>query len=98
MPENINSDSKIAGTSAGYVIKTHFKGDTENVTGPRCQFRRYVVDVYIENCKAKSGSFKLKEEADVSSRCMPFDATPVADTCVCCGRAAKKLVYWGKAY
>ena len=65
MPENINSDSKIAGTSAGYVIKTHFKGDTENVTGPRCQFRRYVVDVYIENCKAKSGSFRLKEEAEI---------------------------------
>ena len=40
----------------------------------------------------------LKEKADVSSRCMPFDAEPVGDRCVCCGRAAKKLVYWGKAY
>ena len=41
---------------------------------------------------------KLKEEVDVSSRCMPFGAEPISDTCVCCGRAAKKLVYWGKAY
>ncbi len=41
---------------------------------------------------------KLKEEADVTSRCMPFGSEPIADTCVCCGRAAKKLVYWGKAY
>ena len=41
---------------------------------------------------------KLKEVADVSSRCMPFEAEAVSDTCVCCGRAAKKLVYWGKAY
>ena len=41
---------------------------------------------------------KLKEEADVTSRCMPFDGEPVGDTCVCCGRAAHKLVYWGKAY
>ena len=40
----------------------------------------------------------LKEKADVSSRCMPFDAEPVGDKCVCCGREAKKLVYWGKAY
>ena len=40
----------------------------------------------------------LKEEADVTSRCMPFDMEPIADKCVCCGRAAKKLVYWGKAY
>ena len=41
---------------------------------------------------------KLKEEADVTSRCMPFDAEPIGDKCVCCGREAKKLVYWGKAY
>ena len=41
---------------------------------------------------------KLKEVADVTSRCMPFDQEKCSDTCVCCGRAAKKLVYWGKAY
>ncbi len=41
----------------------------------------------------------LKEEADVSSRCIPFgDTEAVSDVCVCCGRPAKKLVYWGKAY
>ena len=41
---------------------------------------------------------KLKEVADVSSRCIPFNEEPIGNTCVCCGRAAKKLVYWGKAY
>ena len=42
---------------------------------------------------------KLKEVADVTSRCMPFgDTEEVAPTCVCCGRPAKSLVYWGKAY
>ena len=41
---------------------------------------------------------KLKEEADVTSRCMPFDAELTGDKCVCCGREAHKLVYWGKAY
>ena len=41
---------------------------------------------------------KLKEEADVTSRCMPFESDACADKCVCCGRDAKKLVYWGKAY
>ena len=41
---------------------------------------------------------KLKEEADVSSRCIPFEGESVSDTCVCCGKPAKKLVYWGKAY
>ena len=41
---------------------------------------------------------KLKEEADVTSRCIPFGSAPIGDKCVCCGRDAKKLVYWGKAY
>ena len=41
---------------------------------------------------------KLKEEADVTSRCIPFGVKPIGDKCVCCGREAKKLVYWGKAY
>ena len=50
-------------------------------------------------CGELACELKLKEEADVSSRCMPFgDTEEISDTCVCCGRPAKKLVYWGKAY
>ncbi len=41
---------------------------------------------------------KLKEEADVSSRCIPFGQAPIGDRCVCCGKPADKLVFWGKAY
>lgn len=41
---------------------------------------------------------KLKEEAGVTSRCMPFEQENISDTCVCCGRKAKTMVYWGKAY
>ena len=41
---------------------------------------------------------KIKADTSATSRCMPFDQTPVAETCVCCGKPAKKLVYWGKAY
>ncbi len=41
---------------------------------------------------------KLKEVADVSSRCMPFGEEPVGDKCVCCGKPAKATVFWGKAY
>lgn len=40
----------------------------------------------------------LKEKAGVSSRCMPFAQEEIAKTCVCCGKPAKSLVYWGKAY
>ncbi len=40
----------------------------------------------------------LKEEAGVTSRCMPFAQEHIADTCIYCGKPAKHLVYWGKAY
>ena len=49
-------------------------------------------------CGELDCEMKLKEEADVTSRCMPFGVGPIGDKCVCCGREAKKLVYWGKAY
>ena len=41
---------------------------------------------------------KVKEMTGVGSRCIPMDQEIVSDKCVCCGRPAKKLVYWGKAY
>ena len=40
----------------------------------------------------------IKEKLAVTSRCMPFDGEKLADTCVCCGKPAKKMVYRGKAY
>ncbi len=42
---------------------------------------------------------KIKEDTTATSRCIPFgEHAPIADTCVCCGKPAKKLVFWGKAY
>ena len=41
---------------------------------------------------------KIKEEAGLSSRCIPFEQEQIADTCVCCGKPAKSMVYWGKSY
>ncbi len=41
---------------------------------------------------------KIKDEAGLTSRCMPFEQKAISDTCVCCGKKAKALVYWGKAY
>ena len=40
----------------------------------------------------------IKEELAVTSRCMPFEQEQLSDVCVCCGKPAKKMVYWGKAY
>lgn len=41
---------------------------------------------------------KIKEETGATSRCMPFEQEAVANTCVCCGKPSKTMVYWGKAY
>lgn len=41
---------------------------------------------------------KIKEDFTITSRCMPFDQEPIDEVCMCCGKPAKKLVYWGKAY
>lgn len=40
----------------------------------------------------------LKEEAGVTSRCMPFEQEEITCNCIYCGKPAKKMVYWGKAY
>lgn len=41
---------------------------------------------------------KIKEETTATSRCMPFEQEKLSDVCVCCGKPAKAMVYWGKAY
>ncbi|MCI7803492.1 MAG: proline--tRNA ligase [Oscillospiraceae bacterium] len=40
----------------------------------------------------------VKEKTGVGSRCIPFEQEHISDTCVCCGKPAKHMVYWGKAY
>ena len=49
-------------------------------------------------CGDLACELKLKDEAGVTSRCMPFEQEQISDVCVCCGKPAKKMVYWGKAY
>ncbi len=41
---------------------------------------------------------KIKELTQATSRCMPFKQEHISDVCVCCGKPAKKMVYWGRAY
>ena len=49
-------------------------------------------------CGELDCELKMKEEAGMSSRCIPFDQEHLGDTCPICGRAAKKMIYWGVAY
>ena len=49
-------------------------------------------------CGDQACEDKIKEETTATSRCMPFAQEQLSDVCVCCGKPAKKMVYWGKAY
>jgi len=49
-------------------------------------------------CGDRACEEKLKEVAGVTSRCMPFAQETISDKCICCGKEAQSLVFWGKAY
>ena len=49
-------------------------------------------------CGDQACEDKIKEDTTATSRCMPFAQEKLSDKCVCCGRPAKTMVYWGKAY
>ena len=49
-------------------------------------------------CGDEECELKIKEDTTATSRCMPFEQERIAETCVCCGKPAKSLVFWGKAY
>ena len=41
---------------------------------------------------------RIKERYGVTSRCIPFEQKQLSKECVCCGRPAQKMVYWGRSY
>lgn len=49
-------------------------------------------------CGDEACEEKIKDELAATSRCIPFEQEQISDKCVCCGKAAKKMVYWGRAY
>ena len=49
-------------------------------------------------CGDEACENKIKDETGIKSRCIPFNEEPIGDKCVCCGKPAHKLVYWGRQY
>lgn len=49
-------------------------------------------------CGDEACEDKIKEVTGVGSRCIPFEQKELSDKCICCGKPAKHMVYWGKAY
>ena len=49
-------------------------------------------------CGDEACEDEVKARTGVGSRCIPLTQESVSDVCVCCGRPARHLVIWGKAY
>lgn len=49
-------------------------------------------------CGDEACERRMKEEAGVSSRCIPLEQEHLGDTCAICGKPAQHEVYWGVAY
>ena len=49
-------------------------------------------------CGEEACELKMKEEAGMSSRCIPLRQEKLGETCACCGKPAKHMIYWGIAY
>jgi prolyl-tRNA synthetase len=49
-------------------------------------------------CGDEACEVRMKEEAGVTSRCLPSEQERVGESCPVCGRPADKTVIWGVAY
>ncbi|MDP4180162.1 MAG: proline--tRNA ligase [Bacillota bacterium] len=49
-------------------------------------------------CGDRACEDAVKEKTSATARCMPFEQESLSDKCMCCGKPAKHMVYWGKAY
>lgn len=49
-------------------------------------------------CGERECEEAIKEKTTATTRCMPFEQEKLSDVCVHCGKPAKTMVYFGKAY
>ena len=49
-------------------------------------------------CGSLECELKMKDEAGVSSRCMPLEQSGTTGKCVCCGKECRTDIIWGVAY
>ena len=92
--EQIQADMLAAAKAhlAGHIYDAHDYDEFKDTVANKPGFIRAMW------CGDQACELKIKEDTTATSRCMPFEQESISDVCVCCGRPAKKLVYWGKAY
>jgi len=80
----------------------HRENKTYTVTGGIDEMKKVLDEtpgfVKAMWCGSEECENEIKEKMQATSRCMPFEQEKLSDVCVCCGKPAEKMVYWGKAY
>jgi prolyl-tRNA synthetase len=49
-------------------------------------------------CEDAACEKAIKDKMAATARCIPFEQEKISDHCVCCGKEAKQMLYWGRAY
>ena len=74
------------------TFEAHNLTEMENILNKQPGF------IHAMWCGNQECEEKIKEIKGCKSRCILEDAEAIDDVCVCCGKKAKHLVYFGKAY
>ncbi len=96
--EEIMSEYKLAlyeKASANRAAKTFSATSMDEMTKIAAENSGYINAMW---CGELECELAIKDKANLSSRCMPFNQEKLAETCVCCGKPAKSMVVWGKSY
>ncbi|MBR3275500.1 MAG: proline--tRNA ligase [Eubacterium sp.] len=75
-----------------HVYDAHDYGEFKEIADTKPGFIRAMW------CGSRECEEKIKADTTCTSRCIPLEQESISDKCVCCGKPAKKMVYWGKAY
>ena len=84
--------AKAAERRANMTFDAHNLEEIKNIADNKPGFIRAMW------CGDRECEDKLKDYAGVTSRCIPFEQEKLDVKCVCCGKKAKHMLYWGKAY
>ncbi|MFI3168948.1 MAG: proline--tRNA ligase [Faecalibacterium sp.] len=89
------ADDLFAKALANREARTYSAASFEEVQSLAKEHTGYIKAMWCGDLECE---MKMKNEAGLSSRCMPFAQETLSDVCPCCGKPAKTMVYWGVAY
>lgn len=110
--EKVFASLNVLETLIPQILSSMQKGLLEKAMNMREQktYEAKTMDEFSSICESSPGFIKamwcgdevcedkIKEKTGATSRCIPLEQDKISDICVCCGKPAKHMIYWGKAY